>query len=204
MSKGTIRYDRTTAYLVAATVYDALKPFLSRSAIVGSYRRGLPTVGDVDILVIPRDGVSEDYICGRFSAVCDGGSLESGGSGLAIGGVDGVPVNVFFTTPEEWGAALLYTTGSKKFNERFRGIAKSRGLRVNQYGVFHRGDSNDEPIPDSGFSERAVCRSIGVVWLPPEARTDRPSIPVTEIEVARGAGTTRPVIGPRASDGGRQ
>jgi len=41
------RIDRTTAYLVARRVWDAIDPHISKTCIAGSYRRGLPTCGDV-------------------------------------------------------------------------------------------------------------------------------------------------------------
>src|SRR5205809_2074807 len=128
------RIDRTTAYLVARRVWDAIDPYISKTCIAGSYRRGLRTLGDVDIVAIPRDGVSLETVNQALASVCDDGELESAGE-LSIGRVpvgngDWVSINVFYTTPENWGSMLSYATGSKLHNIRFRGIAKSRGLRV--------------------------------------------------------------------------
>jgi len=169
------RYDREYVLLAGRVVARSLDPFIDRLGFVGSFRRGLPTCGDIDILTIPRDGVSQEQCNRAFESVCLSRRLESEGSGLSVGmvspneaqGLEAVPVNVFYTVPEEWGAALMYTTGSKAFNLKYRSIAKARGFKVSQYGVF---DRNDNPIPDSGFSERAVCRTIGIPWLPPRFR----------------------------------
>ena len=201
------RIDRTTAYLVARRVWDAIDPYISKTCIAGSYRRGLPTCGDVDIVVITRDGVSLETVNEALASVCDDGELETAGE-LSIGRVvvgngDWVSINAFYTTPENWGAMLLYATGSKLFNIRFRGIAKSRGLKVNQDGVF-RGKHR---LPGIGFSERSVCRAIGVGWLPPEARTGREipvTVPFTNLGVTPEASHPGPRVSERRQKPGRR
>jgi len=75
--------------------------------------------------------------------------------------------------PEEFGAALQYFTGSKDHNVRLRSLARDRGLKVNEYGVFR----GEERI--AGATEEEVYASLGLAWIPPELREDR-----GEIEVA--------------------
>jgi DNA polymerase (family 10) len=204
------RIDRTTAYLVARRVWDAIDPLISKTCIAGSYRRGLPTCGDVDIVVIPRAGVSLETVNEALASVCDDGALEQGGE-LSIGTVpigngEWASINVFYTTPENWGAMLLYATGSRLYNIRFRGIGKSRGLRVSQYGVF-RGEREEHRLPRVGFSERSVCRAIGVGWLPPEARTGKEipvTMPFTNLGVTPGASHPGPRVSERRQKPGRR
>jgi DNA polymerase (family 10) len=38
--------------------------------------------------------------------------------------------------PHQWGSALQYFTGSKEHNVRIRDIAKAKGLKLSEYGVF--------------------------------------------------------------------
>jgi DNA polymerase (family 10) len=174
------RFDREYALWCGRTVSRFVDPWVQRLAYVGSFRRGLPTLGDLDILIIPRKGVRESQINREFARVCINRKLESFGSGLSIGlvspesGLDAVPINLFFTREEEWGAALLYSTGSRDYNIGYRSFAKKHyGLTVNQYGVFRKG----KLLPDSGYSERAVTRAIHIPWLPPQDRTDRRLFP---------------------------
>jgi DNA polymerase (family 10) len=71
---------------------------------------------------------------------------------------------------KSWGAAMQYFTGSKEHNVRVRTLAKKQGLRINEYGVF----PNDEDIdPVAGATEEDVYASIGLPWIPPEARESR-------------------------------
>ncbi len=195
MSVSKARFDRTTAYLAAGKIGDAINSYVARFAICGSYRRGLPTCGDVDILVIPSGPASG--VIGAARSVCIGGKPDTEGPdqifGTVLVGTEAVPFQIWLTTPEAWGAALWYATGSRKFNVLMRGIAKSRGFKLNQYGVFKRGRAR--PIPDSSFSERAVARTIGISWLPPEARTGEWGGWTTAYDYAVGvkAGETTPV-----------
>ena len=48
----------------------------------------------------------------------------------------GIQVDVRVLGKEEYGAALLYFTGSKEHNVAMRTIAVKRGLKVSEYGVF--------------------------------------------------------------------
>ena|SRR5438552_5545012 len=185
MGKGP-RYDREIARAVADMVYTNLEPLIAlgpdgrpKSSIVGSYRRGLSTCHDVDFVFIPRDGVSEDEIVRALGSICDSGQLEIPSNGWYIGfvrvGDASFPFNVWTTTAESWGACLLYSTGSRDFNKLFRGIANRRGLTVNETGVrryspVSRGPVSDY-IPGAAYSERAVCRTVGVDWIPPSQRT---------------------------------
>ena len=54
----------------------------------------------------------------------------------------GVQVDLRAVPAESFGAALQYFTGSKEHNIVLRGRAKSRGLKINEYGVF-RGERAD-------------------------------------------------------------
>ena len=77
--------------------------------------------------------------------------------------------------PEEsWGSALQYFTGSKEHSVELRKIAISKGLRLNEWGVF-RGERKV-----AGTTEEEVYRALGLQWIPPEMRENS-----GEIELAR-------------------
>jgi len=173
-----VRHDRTYAYLCASKIAETINPLIQRFAIAGSYRRLSPMVGDLDIQVIPKNRVRENRINAELAKICVGKKLENSGSGMSSGTVnldsEPMPFQVFFTGEDEWGASLMYSTGSRDYNIGYRSFAKKHyGLTVNQYGVFRKGN----PIPDSGYSERAVCRAIHIPWRPPQDRVDRMVFP---------------------------
>ncbi|MEJ5358421.1 MAG: DNA polymerase/3'-5' exonuclease PolX, partial [Desulfobacterales bacterium] len=73
-----------------------------------------------------------------------------------------------------FGAALQYFTGSQAHNIALRQIARRRGLKVNEYGVF----AAERRI--AGRTEASVYRALGLPLIPPELREDQ-----GEIEAAR-------------------
>ncbi|MEZ6111573.1 MAG: PHP domain-containing protein, partial [Pirellulaceae bacterium] len=72
---------------------------------------------------------------------------------------------------ESFGAALQYFTGSKDHNVVLRGLAKQRGLKINEYGVFRVTDSGEEPI--AGATEADVYATLDLPCFPPELREAR-------------------------------
>lgn len=80
---------------------------------------------------------------------------------------NGLQVDLRVVSPESYGAALCYFTGSKAHNIALRQIAVDAGLKLNEYGLF-RGNRHL-----SGGSEAALYRRFGLDWIPPELREDR-------------------------------
>jgi len=78
-------------------------------------------------------------------------------------------------SPGCWGAALQYFTGSAEHNVHLREIAKSRGLKVSEYGVF-RGETGERL---SCATEADVYAALGMPVMPPEVREN-----AGEIELA--------------------
>jgi DNA polymerase (family 10) len=76
------------------------------------------------------------------------------------------------------GAALQYFTGSKAHNIALRDRALSRGLKLNEYGLF-RLDSGERI---AGATEEGIYRVLDLPWIPPELRELR-----GEFEAAAGA-----------------
>lgn len=105
-----------------------LGPYVSRGVVAGSVRRERPRVGDVDVVVIPTDA----YKTTAF-LLTEG---FSGGEKKMTGIIDGIQMEIYLATEEDFGAQLLMWTGSDKFNIRMRGAAKAKGWTLNQYGLF--------------------------------------------------------------------
>jgi len=82
----------------------------------------------------------------------------------------GVQVDVRAVARESFGAALQYFTGSKQHNIHLRTLARRKGLKFNEYGVF-RGRKRV-----GGKSEEEVYSLINMPVMPPEIREDRGEI----------------------------
>ncbi|MFZ1557238.1 MAG: DNA polymerase/3'-5' exonuclease PolX [Nitrospira sp.] len=141
---------------------------VSRVIAAGSYRRGLETIGDLDILVTAPAGraVMDRFVA--YQEVRD--VLAHGATKSSVRLQSGLQVDLRVVPQESYGAALLYFTGSKAHNVVLRQLAQQRGLKLNEYGVF-RGDK-----PIAGETEESVYASLGLPWIPPELREGRGEI----------------------------
>ncbi len=160
------RFPRETIFDVLRHVVRVVEPHVDGYAFVGSFRRQLETCGDADLLVVPRSP-ADVFLLGAVLHRA-GGKTFVGGSDFVYIQLDNTPVNVFVTTPECWGSALQYTTGSREHNIAVRSYAKMRGLTANQYGVFHGASS--EKIPGSSETESGFYAALGLRWVRPENR----------------------------------
>ena len=154
-----------------------------RLTITGSYRRGLLTSGDIDVLVtyIPTITYKEARI--KFEEAIDKlielgyvvGVLAKGQTKLlSIVQLPGYNIarrmDLLLTPPEEIACALLYFTGSKEFNEQFRKAALMKGYTLNEHRL--KKDNDSLPIPDVPifYDEKDVFDFLGIIYQNPEQR----------------------------------
>jgi len=138
--------------------------------MAGSLRRGKNTVGDIDLL--STDGKAMEAIVG-----CPGVAqvLERGSKRASVRLEEGIQVDVRVFEEDQYGAALVYFTGSKDHNIALRNLAIERGGKLNEYGLFARNG-----VRLAGRTEGDVYEGLGLRFIPPELREDR-----GEIEAAR-------------------
>ena len=147
-------------------------PSVDRIIIAGSYRRRKETVGDIDVLVTCDD---PETVMERFVSYEDVTTVISHGSTkssikLRSGRESDLQVDLRVVPDESYGAALHYFTGSKAHNVAVRKRAVSKGLKINEYGVFR----DDEML--AGETEDAVYEQVGLPYIEPELREDRGEI----------------------------
>lgn len=126
MPKDGTRFSREQADLVLNKVYKMLKGF--KYEVCGSYRRNSPDVGDLDILVVK----TENKI--NLSDV----NVEWKGEDKIGFEMNGIHVDIKFVPIDCWGAGLIHHTGPDGFNVKLRSIAKKKGMKLNEYGLFNR------------------------------------------------------------------
>jgi DNA polymerase (family 10) len=153
--------------------------------VAGSYRRGKETIGDLDLLVEAKDA---DAVMDHLLAFDAGAAvIGRGETKLSIRLARGVQIDLRVVGRKSFGAALQYFTGSKDHNVILRGLAKDRGLKINEYGVFRvkKGispisetdavapDDVDSPNYVAGKTEKEVYATLDLPLFPPEMREAR-------------------------------
>ena len=137
--------------------------------LAGSYRRGRDTVGDLDILAVAGQSAEVMDRFGSFPGVAE--VRARGDTKMSVRLSGGFQVDLRIVPPESFGAALQYFTGSKSHNIVLRGLAKQRGLKINEYGVFRVEGDRETYI--AGASEEGVYATLDLPCFAPELREAR-------------------------------
>ncbi len=140
---------------------------VSRAELAGSLRRGRETIGDLDMLVTSKNSVAA---LAKITQLPEVSRVLALGPTRATILIDDMQVDIRAVAPESFGAALQYFTGSKPHNTHLRALARQRGLKINEYGVF-RGEKKL-----GGMHEDDVYRLLNMPTIPPELREDRGEI----------------------------
>jgi DNA polymerase (family 10) len=138
----------------------------------GSVRRMKETIGDIDYLVVANDPEPVMDFFVRMPIVSE--VIGRGPAKAFVRLEGGIDADLLVVPEESWGAALQYFTGSKEHSVELRKIAITKGLRLNEWGVY-RGEQRV-----AGKTEEEVYAALGLQWIPPEMREN-----TGEIELAR-------------------
>lgn len=140
----------------------------------GSYRRQAATSGDVDILLTYTSGTTRPDLAAimtnikkllgvSYIATMSAGAEKT--SLLCRIATYVRHIDLISVPARSSAAALLYLTGSAEFNESMRGLAKSKGMLLNQHGLYRSG----RPLPTP--TERDIFTTIGMKYVEPKNRT---------------------------------
>ncbi len=143
---------------------------VKQASVAGSVRRRKETIHDVDILVTASDPkkVMDAFV--SMPSVSD--VLGKGETKSSIRTVNGMQVDLRVVDPEAYGACLLYFTGSKEHNIHIRDIAKKKGYKLNEYGLFKI--KGDKLVASD--SEAHLYKLLGMEYIEPELREERGEI----------------------------
>ncbi len=152
--------------LVAALVE---LPTVEQACYCGSLRRLRPTVADLDLLVAAAD---RRPVMDHFAAL----PLLDSDAGAGMGGDTrasrftrrGLQVDLRVVTPDQFGAAALYFTGSQAHSVKLRGLAAARGWLLNEYGLW---DERKNRL--AAATEREIYAALDLPLIPPPMREDR-------------------------------
>ncbi|MGZ5500520.1 MAG: DNA polymerase/3'-5' exonuclease PolX [Nitrososphaeraceae archaeon] len=150
---------------------------VKQAVAVGSFRRMKETIGDIDYLVSVMSEKDGDNIIDYFIDMPEVKEVSGRGSFKAFVKLNnGIDADLLVVPEESFGAAMQYFTGSKEHGVAMRKIAISKGLHLNEWGVF---DKQNHRI--AGATEEEVYRVLGLEWIPPEMRENRGEIKLAKM-----------------------
>lgn len=163
------------AYVQAEKILAYLKksPDVEKADVLGSLRRMVATVGDLDFAVAskkPKEAAK--WIISMPSVVQ---VVDLGDTKATVRLASGIQLDFLITDPEGYGALLQHFTGSKQHNIHLRTIAQKKSLSLSEYGV-KRVKSGE--IVKCG-TEEELYKMLGMETPEPEIRED-----IGEIEAA--------------------
>lgn len=152
------------------------------ATIVGSYRRGAASSGDIDVLMTLPDSMTAkeqgdlfqhnvelfrevDYIVDTLSF----GPAKF----LGYCQIEGKPVrrlDLLMVPRSEYACAILYFTGSKEFNVAFRSYALEKGYTLNE----HRLQATKDGVASVPLfaTEKDIFDFLGLKYVEPDKRKD--------------------------------
>ena len=149
--------------------------------IVGSYRRKAKTSGDIDVLIRVPNRVNSKTAKKNLALYVK--SLEEAGyikeilalgehKCMAISKTDIIArrLDLLMTPDEEYAYALLYFTGSDRFNVAFRQYALDKGYSLNEHTLTKVREGVKE-VPYMDY-EKDIFKFIGLRYIEPSKRID--------------------------------
>lgn len=159
----------------------------SHYEIVGSYRRGLSSSGDIDVILTSEScespgsqNIFEMFINSLISQKIIVEILSRGKHKCLV--ISKIPnsdtyrrTDFLYSTIEEYPFAILYFTGSKGFNTVMRGHALKQGYTLNEHG-FSATKEKDKRIDFEFTDEKSIFDFLHLQYKTPAERIDGRSV----------------------------
>lgn len=183
--KGGERILLSSALFLAKPIIKELEkcPDVKDINLAGSIRRKKETIKDIDILCTAK---KSDVVMDKFVNLPQVKEiLAQGKTKSSIILDEDIQVDLRVIKPESYGAALMYFTGSKDHNIALRELARKKGYKINEYGLFKlgkrsgrvstrgKGAGSAKPVRETrvaGKTEEEVYKKLGLQYIPPEIR----------------------------------
>ncbi len=170
--RGQIKENRMTlaeADAIAREIMVYLHvPEVIRVDALGSLRRQVSTIGDIDIAVATK---KPEKVIEYFVKYPHRKLIDKGVAGATLLLNNGRQVDLRVQKPESYGAMLQYFTGSKHHNIKLRTYAIDHGLSLSEHGIKDRRETLAEFSSEEGF-----YKALKLPFIPPEIREDQGEI----------------------------
>jgi NAD-dependent DNA ligase/DNA polymerase/3'-5' exonuclease PolX len=165
-------------------IFNEVAPEKSKFEIVGSYRRGANSSGDIDIIITNENDDKKvfDLLLDRLIEekivieVLTRGKTKS----LTIGKLENYPpcrIDFLYTPPDEYAFAILYFTGSKAFNTVMRLRALKLGYTLNEHGLSEfKSGKKGKKIDFVPKNEEEIFKFLNMKYKEPKDRIDARSV----------------------------
>lgn len=163
----------------AGEISEKILEYLRKSSSIikavplGSLRRMMSTVGDIDIAVATSE--PEKAIEHFISYPYKERIVEKGPTTASILTTGGRQIDLMTQPTQGFGSLLQHFTGSKNHNVKLREYALKKGLSLSEKGIK---DLKTGKLKEYA-SEKDFYNALGLDWIPPEIRED-----TGEIELA--------------------
>ena len=169
--------------------------------IVGSYRRGATTSGDIDIIMTSEPAYKDHFKACMDRFIQDKVLVEllSRGPTKSLTIARLTPDHVarrldfMYTSKDEYSFAVLYFTGSKSFNTVMRHHALTRGYSMNEHGLYHMVQKKKTTklttptFPD----ERSIFDFLQLEYKEPQERINGTSVCVVKSDTKQKSSITK-------------
>jgi len=176
------RFLLDTAEAQAEKIIEHLRayPGIEKITPAGSLRRGRETVGDLDILVTGKACCDDaerqkliDHII-KLPGLMD--IIARGENKVSFRVRGGMQVDVRLLSPDSFGAAMQYFTGSKAHNVALRQRALKMGYTLSEYSLAQL----DDEKAVAGKTEEEIYAKLKLDYIPPELRENLGEIDAAE------------------------
>lgn len=160
------------AHMIAQEVVEYLRHNLrvKRIDVLGSLRRMVSTIGDVDIAVVADDKDAQSII-EHFTKYPKRISVDSSGNKKASIIVSPyIRVDLRVQNEKSYGSMLQYFTGSKDHNIKLREYALGKGLSLSEYGIKKIKNKKSKIKTIEFPDEEKFYRYLGLSYIRPELR----------------------------------
>jgi DNA polymerase lambda len=188
------RIPREEVKVISELVITTAKDIIGETEIItdtcGSYRRGKQDCGDIDILITFDDFLlSKDFLLELISTLKEKGivthvlvmSIETKKhENLSFEGIAKLPgrphrrLDIKIYPRKFYAWALMHFTGSANFNRDIRLLAKKKGLKLTDEGLFPALRVNGETYCGANlvdcYTEEEIFSLLDIPYKPPEER----------------------------------